>query len=197
MNVIYLNIQFFLGGKCPAAQLAVDGSVSRRFGSAAWHILRLLNINHMPIRSKIMATQTNVSSLISSTTTTANSATFLRRVVLADAIFEAVCAIFAIVGANTLATSTGLFSPAGFTLLGIWLVFGAAFIYWLAVAQPLKRSLITYLMIGNDVFAAAGVLLLIAGWDSFNEGARLLIAILATDLAILAGLEWWGLRRIK
>jgi hypothetical protein len=144
-----------------------------------------------------MATQTQVSSLINTPATTANTQTFLRRVVLADAIFEIVCGAGAIIGANALATSTGLLSPAIFTLIGIGLWVGAGFIYWLAVAQPLKRRLITFLMVGNEVFAVAGVLLLMVGWDSLNESARLLIAILAADLGILAALEWWGLRRIK
>jgi hypothetical protein len=144
-----------------------------------------------------MATQTTVSPLISSTPAAANSETFLRRVVLADALFELVCGAGAIVGANALAAATGLFAPGVFTLIGVVLLVGAAAFYWLATAQPLKRSFIAAMMIGNDIFAIAGALVLIAGWGSLNESARLMLFILTADLSILAALEWWGLRRIK
>jgi hypothetical protein len=121
----------------------------------------------------------------------------LRRVLLLNAMFETTLGIGGIIAANALAEWTQLLTPTLFTLLGVGCLSYSALFYWMVAQPQINRSLARAVMLFNDAFAVAAILLLIVAWGSFTEGGRWLIGTLAVDAGILAALEFEGLRRIR
>lgn len=144
-----------------------------------------------------MATQINSVSAHLTDAPAKSKDTFLRRALLADAVFETICGIGAIVAANALAEWTGLLSATGFTVLGVGFLIAAAFLYWMAFARKLNVGLAQAVMIANDAFVLVGIVLLVAFWSSLADGARWLIALVTIDVGILAALEFVGLRKLQ
>jgi hypothetical protein len=139
-----------------------------------------------------MATQTVFPT--TSGAVTAKNETFIRRVMIADAIFETICAGISLVAAGALATWTG-WSPTLFTIVGIGIGIAAVTLYGIAFAPTLYRPLIRAVMVVNLACAVGAVALLLGGWGGLTEGARILLSVLSIDFALLGVLQIVGLRK--
>jgi hypothetical protein len=121
----------------------------------------------------------------------------LRFALLGDAVFETVCGIAFVFGANALAQWTGWNAPTLFIVAGVLLLGVAALLYWMVRQSQINLLLARVVMLLNLVFAAAGALVLIIFWGSFTDGARWLIALIALGVGIFGVLEYVGLRRLS
>jgi hypothetical protein len=96
---------------------------------------------------------------------------FLRRALLADAIFSGVSAVLLTLGASALASLLDL--PE--TLLretGLFLVAYAALVGWLGTRPSIPRPLVWIVIAGNAAWALASIALLFSGWVTPNLPAR-------------------------
>ena len=99
---------------------------------------------------------------------------FLRRALLLNALFETALGVGGIVAANALAEWTGLLTPTLFTLLGIGCLGYSVVFYWMVAQPQINRPLARALMLVNDAFAIAALLVavgrsaLIVAWGSFT-----------------------------
>lgn len=126
----------------------------------------------------------------------ASKEVFLRRALLADAAFEAVGGIGSFVMASTLAEWFGLSDALPFMVLGVILMVGAALFYVTSTAKTLNLPFIRAIMIGNDVTAAACIVLSLAAGSAFMTQGHVLLWLLAVDFGALAIAEFIGLRKL-
>lgn len=146
-----------------------------------------------------MNSNINTSTVTSSAPHTAASSkeTFLRRAMLADAAFEATAGVGSFVLASTLAEWFGLNDALPFMILGVILMVGAALFYFTATAKTLNLPFIRAIMIGNDITAAACIVLSLAAGSAFMTQAHVLLWLLAIDFGALAVAQFIGLRKLR
>lgn len=125
---------------------------------------------------------------------TRSSDLFLRRVLLTDAIFEVVCAVLFILVASTLVI--GEPSPLPLLVLGVGLGAVAVLLFWMQRQTRLNLPLVRLVMRLNALFAVGGFIGILLLWASLADMARLIGVFVAVGLAILAALEYVGLRRV-
>lgn len=129
-------------------------------------------------------------------TATSSKETFLRRALLADAAFEAAAGVGSFVLASTLAEWFGLSDALPFMVLGVILMAGAALFYFTSTAKTLNLPFIRVIMIGNDITAAACIILSLAAGSAFMTQGHVLLWLLAIDFGALAVAEFVGLRKL-
>ena len=146
-----------------------------------------------------MNSNINTTTLSTSAPHTAASSkeTFLRRALLADAAIEAAAGVGSFLLASTLAEWFGLNDALPFMVLGVILMVGAALFYFTATAKTLNLPLIRAIMIGNDVSAAACIVLSLAAGSAFMTQGHVLLWLVAIDLGALAVAEFIGLRKLR
>lgn len=127
---------------------------------------------------------------------TASSDTFLRRVLLIDAAFEVVCAVLFILVASTLVVGELSPLPLLFLMLGLGLGAVAMLLFWMQRQTKLNLPLVRLVMLLNAVFAVGAFVGIIVLWASLADVARLISVFVVAGLAILAFLEYVGLRRL-
>lgn len=119
---------------------------------------------------------------------------FLRNVLFVDAasclVTGALQLLFAPPMAQLLNLPSGLLVGTGSFLLAY-----AAVVACIATRDPLPRALVWVLVAGNVGWAAACVLLLAAGWIAPSGWGEAWIMAQAATVAVLAELQWTGLRR--
>lgn len=121
--------------------------------------------------------------------------TFLRRVLLVDAASSALMAVALMAGADALAPILGL--PKAL-LLGAAVAFVpfAALVLWIATRETLPRAG-AWIVIGlNAAWAVDSVLLLFTDWVSPAALGTAFVLAQAAAVAVLAELEFVGLRRM-
>ena len=122
------------------------------------------------------------------------SLSFLRRVLLVDAATSAVMGLAMIAFAGTfsalLALPTTLLFEAGIILLPF-----AAFVGWLASRARPPRLAVWIVIALNALWAIDSLLLLVSGWIAPNGFGYAFIGGQALAVAVLAELEYVGLRR--
>jgi len=124
-----------------------------------------------------------------------NHPNFLRTVLGADAATCGATGLLLSFGKNALAALTGL--PAGLLLAaGLALLPIAAFIAGTALQATLPRWAVWAIIIGNLGWVAASFGLLLAGPVSPTAFGYAFVAFQAIAVAILADLEYLGLRRM-
>jgi len=119
---------------------------------------------------------------------------FLRRVLAVDAAsclgMGAICAA----GAGMLAGPLGL--PRMLLLAsGLVLLLCAAVIGWLALRREAPRALVLAVIAGNAAWVAGSLLLLASPFVAPTTLGALFLLAQAAAVAVLAELEWVGLRR--
>jgi hypothetical protein len=118
---------------------------------------------------------------------------FLRAVLLADAASGAASAALHLAAGSLLAQWLGLphelLLASGALLVGYVLLAS-----WLASRQPVARGAVWVLIIGNWIWALACLGLLLSGAAGTTLGQAYLV-MQAIAVAVLAELEWLGLRR--
>jgi hypothetical protein len=123
----------------------------------------------------------------------AASPRFLRTVFLADAASCAGTALLQLAAAGTLAGLLGL--PLQLLVAsGLFLIPCTALAGWIALQQPLPRAAAWVMVAGNWAWVAGCVALLVEGVATTAWG-RAYLGVQAVAVAVLAELQWMGLRR--
>lgn len=122
------------------------------------------------------------------------TSTFLRWVLFADAATCVASGLLMMFGSReleqVLGLPTGLLRYSGLSLLPF-----AAFLIYLARREHFSRSAVWAVILLNALWTADSFLLLLTGWVSPTELGYLFVTVQALGVAILAGLEYVGLRK--
>ena len=123
-----------------------------------------------------------------------NPSLFLRRALLADAIFSGVSAVLLTLGASVLASLLNL-PLALLRETGLFLVAYAALVGWLGTRQSIPKPLGWIVIVGNAAWALASIALLFSGWVTPNLLGEAAVAMQAIAVGVFAELQYVGLRR--
>jgi hypothetical protein len=119
---------------------------------------------------------------------------FLRRALIADAIFSGLGALAMTSGAGMLAPLMEL--PQMLVReAGLFLIAYTALVGWLATRQTVARSLIVLVIVGNAAWTAASIALLLSGAVQPNLLGGIAVVAQALATGVLAELQYLGLRR--
>jgi hypothetical protein len=119
---------------------------------------------------------------------------FLRRALLADAIFSGVSAVGLTLGAGTLASLLNL-PEALLRETGLFLVAYAIFVGWLGTRASLAKALVLIVVAGNAAWTLASIWLLFSGIVSPNLLGEIVVVAQAIATGIFAELQYIGLRK--
>jgi hypothetical protein len=119
---------------------------------------------------------------------------FLRRAILADAVFSGVSAVLLTFGAGALAPWLNL-PEALLRESGLFLIAYAALVGWLGTRQAMPKPLVWIVITGNAAWTVASIALLFSGWVTPNLLGEAAVAMQAIAVGALAELQYLGLRR--
>jgi hypothetical protein len=119
---------------------------------------------------------------------------FLRRALLADAIFSAVSAVLMTIGAGALATLLNL-PEALLRETGLFLIAYAIFVGWLGTRASLPKALALIVVMGNAAWTLASIALLFSGMVSPNLLGEIVVVAQAIATGVFAELQYIGLRK--
>jgi hypothetical protein len=119
---------------------------------------------------------------------------FLRRAILADAIFSGASALLLTFGAGALASWLSL-PEALLRESGLFLVAYAALVGWLGTRPSMPKALVVIVIAGNAAWTIASIALLFSGAVTPNLLGEAFVAIQAIAVGALAELQFTGLRR--
>jgi hypothetical protein len=123
-----------------------------------------------------------------------NPSQFLRRALLADAIFSGVSALGLTFGTGTFASLLNL--PE--TLLqetGLFLIAYTALVGWLGTRQSVPKAPVLIVIAGNAAWTVASIALLFSGAVSPNLPGEIVVVAQAIATGVFAELQYIGLRR--
>jgi hypothetical protein len=123
-----------------------------------------------------------------------NPSLFLRRAILADAIFSGASALLLTFGAGALAPWLSL-PEALLRETGLFLIAYAALVGWLGTRQSMPKALVMIVIAGNAAWTIASIALLFSGAVTPNLLGEAAIAIQAIAVGAFAELQYIGLRR--
>ena len=119
---------------------------------------------------------------------------FLRRALLADAIFSGVSALVLTLGAGMLASLLSL--PDALLLeTGLFLIAYAAFVGWLGTRQSMLKPLVAIVIAGNAAWTLASIALLFSGAVSPNLPGEIAVVAQAIATGVFAELQYVGMRK--
>lgn len=119
---------------------------------------------------------------------------FLRRAILADAIFSGVSAVLLTLGAGMLAPWLSL-PEALLRETGLFLIAYAALVGWLGTRQTMPKALVVIVVAGNAAWTLASIALLFSGWVNPNLLGEIMVAAQAIAVGAFAELQYVGLRK--
>jgi hypothetical protein len=119
---------------------------------------------------------------------------FLRRALLADAIFSGVSAVGLTLGAGVLAPFLNL-PEALLRETGLFLIAYTALVGWLGTRQSVLRSLVLLVVVGNAAWTLASIALLFSGAVNPNLTGEIAVVAQAIATGVFAELQYIGLRR--
>ena len=119
---------------------------------------------------------------------------FLRRALLADAIFSGVAAVMFTFGAANFAALFNL-PEALLRETGLFLVVYAGFVGWLATRQSMPTLLPIIVIAGNAAWTLASIALLFSNLVAPNLLGEIAVAAQAIVVGTLGELQFIGLRR--
>ena len=123
-----------------------------------------------------------------------DASTFLRRALLADALFSGVAALGFTVGAGTFATVFNL-PEALLRETGLLLIAYTALVGWLASRTVVPKPLVLLVVVGNAAWTVGSIALLFSGTVSPNLAGELMIMAQAIATGVFAELQYVGLRK--
>jgi hypothetical protein len=123
-----------------------------------------------------------------------NASPFLRRALLADAVFSGVSAIVMMLGAGALASFLHL-PEALLRETGLFLVAYAALVGWLGMRPSVPKALVMIVVVGNAAWTLASIALLFSGAVTPNLLGEIVIIAQAIATGAFAELQYIGLRR--
>ena len=123
-----------------------------------------------------------------------NPSSFLRRALIADAVFSGVAALGFTFGAGAFAP---LFNLPEMLLreVGLFLIVYAAFVGWLGTRQTMMKALVLIVITGNAAWTLASIALLFSGAVSPNLFGMAMVAAQAIATGVFAELQYIGLRK--
>ena len=123
-----------------------------------------------------------------------NPSVFLRRAILADAIFSGASALLLTLGAGALAPLLNL-PEALLRETGLFLIAYAALVGWLGTRQSMPKALVAIVIAGNAAWTIASIALLFSGWVNPNLLGEVLVTMQAIAVGAFAELQYIGLRK--
>ncbi|WP_028137433.1 hypothetical protein [Bradyrhizobium japonicum] len=122
------------------------------------------------------------------------ASTFLRRALLADAVFSGVAALGFTFGASTFAALFNL-PEALLRETGLFLIAYTALVGWLASRAAVAKALVLLVVVGNAAWTVGSIALLLSGAVSPNLAGELMVVAQAIATGVFAELQYVGLRR--
>jgi hypothetical protein len=122
------------------------------------------------------------------------SSLFLRRALLADAVFSGVSAIVMTLDASALAPFLAL-PEALLRETGLFLVAYTALVGWLWSRPQVAKLLVMIVIAGNALWTLASIALLFSGAVSPNLLGEIVVVAQAIATGVLAELQYVGLRK--
>src|SRR5882757_9607744 len=119
---------------------------------------------------------------------------FLRRAVLADAVFSGVSALLLAFGAGALAPLLDL-PEALLRETGLFLIAYTALVGWLGTRQTMPKVLVAIVIAGNIAWTVASIALLFSGAVTPNLLGEAFVVAQAIATGVFAELQYIGLRR--
>ena len=119
---------------------------------------------------------------------------FLRRAILADAIFSGASAMLLTFGAGALAPWLSL-PEALLRETGVFLIAYAALVGWLGTRQSMPKPLVVIVISGNAAWTLASIALLFSGAVTPNLLGEAFVVMQAIAVGTLAELQYIGLRK--
>ena len=123
-----------------------------------------------------------------------NPSAFLRRAILADAVFSGLSALALSLGAGLLAPWLNL-PEALLRETGLFLIAYTALVGWLGTRQTMPKALVGIVVAGNAAWTAASIALLFSGWVTPNLLGEIAVAAQAIAVGAFAELQYIGLRK--
>lgn len=122
------------------------------------------------------------------------ASTFLRRALLADAIFSGIAATGFSFGASAFATLFNL-PEALLRETGLFLIAYTALVGWLASRVSVAKPLVLLVVVGNAAWTVGSIALLLSGVVSPNLAGELMVVAQAIATGVFAELQYVGLRK--
>jgi hypothetical protein len=119
---------------------------------------------------------------------------FLRRALLADAVFSGIAAIVLTLDAGALAPLLAL-PEALLRETGLFLVAYTALVGWLGTRQTVPKVLVVIVIAGNIAWTVGSIALLFSGAVTPNLLGEAFVAAQAIATGVFAELQYIGLRR--
>jgi hypothetical protein len=119
---------------------------------------------------------------------------FLRRAILADAIFSGVSAVLLTFGAGALAPLLNL-PEALLRETGLFLIAYAALVGWLGTRPSMPKALVLIVIAGNAAWTIGSIALLFSGAVTPNLLGEAVVAMQAIAVGAFAELQYIGLRK--
>jgi hypothetical protein len=123
-----------------------------------------------------------------------DASTFLRRALLADAVFSGVAALGFTFGAGGFAALFDL-PEALLRETGLFLIVYTALVGWLASRIGVPKVLVMLVVAGNAVWTLASIALLFSGAVTPNLLGELMVVAQAIATGVFAELQYVGLRK--
>lgn len=123
-----------------------------------------------------------------------HASNFLRRALLADAVFSGVAALGFTFGATAFAS---LFNLPEMLLreTGLFLIAYTALVGWLASRSAVPKALVMLVVAGNALWTVGSIALLLSGSVSPNMLGIVMVVAQAIATGVFAELQYIGLRR--
>ena len=123
-----------------------------------------------------------------------NPSLFLRRALIADAIFSGVAALGFTFGAGAFAALFNL--PEVFLReVGLFLIAYAAFVGWLGTRQAMTKALVLLVIVGNTAWTLGSIALLFSSAAAPNALGIAMVVAQAIATGVFAELQYIGLRK--
>jgi hypothetical protein len=119
---------------------------------------------------------------------------FLRRALLADAIFSGIAAVLFTADAGALASLLGL-PEALLRETGLFLIAYTALVGWLGTRASVPKALVMIVIAGNAAWTVASFALLFSGAVTPNLLGEIVVAAQAIATGAFAELQYIGLRK--
>lgn len=123
-----------------------------------------------------------------------NASQFLRRALLADAIFSGISAVVMTLDAGALASFLNL-PEALLRETGLFLIAYAALVGWLCTRPSVPKALVMIVVIGNAAWTFASIALLFSGAVSPNLFGQIVVVAQAIATGVFAELQYVGLHK--
>ncbi|MGO4508877.1 hypothetical protein AB4Z51_17840 [Bradyrhizobium sp. 2TAF36] len=123
-----------------------------------------------------------------------DASTFLRRALLADAIFSGGAALGFTFGAGAFASLFNL-PEALLRETGLFLIAYTALVGWLTSRASVARPLVLLVVVGNAAWTVGSIALLFSGAVSPNISGELMVVAQAIATGVFAELQYVGLRK--